>query len=234
MEPAMRAKAIVAAVAIALLGAAAGPGTVAAIRTTDRAREPYLAHAIIWHAPPDLSPADLVEAPAGAFPDKPEDGTARERVSCVFAQAGRELGGNSAKFLCRTADGRDLRLKYWDPASHSGNREVFATVAASRLMWALGFNAIPAVSIDVSCGGCPQDPMNGKGPRGSRQYVATLQAFWPTPSILSADDLDQGWSWRELDAAIRSLPGGPERTEQRTHFDALALLGVFLQHGDRK
>ena len=108
--------------------------------------------------------------------------------------SGRELGGNSAKFLCRTADGRDLRLKYWDRRTHSGNREVFATVAASRLIWALGFNAIPAMSINVRCDGCPENPMNGTGPPGSKGYVAMLQAFWPTP-ILSGDSLDQGWSY---------------------------------------
>ena len=61
-----------------------------------------------------------------------------------------------------------------------------------------------------------------------------VQAFWPTPSILSGEDLDEGWSWRELDTAIRSLPSGEERIRQRTHFDALTLLGVLIQHGDRK
>jgi hypothetical protein len=223
-----------ASAAIALVGAAGGPETVAAIRTTDQARQRYLAHAIIWQTPPDLSPADLVEGPAGAFSYIREQATGDDRIPCTFARAGRELGGNSAKFLCRTADGRDLRLKYWDPRTHAGNREVFATVAASRLIWALGFNAVPAMSINVSCDSCPDNPMNGSGPRGAKGYVAMLQAFWPTPSILSSDNLDQGWSWRELDTAIRSLPAGAERLQQRTHFDALALLGVFIQHGDRK
>jgi hypothetical protein len=234
----MNAKAIVIAGlvggAIALVGAVAGPETVAAIRTTDQARQRYLAHAIVWQTPPDLSPADLVEGPAGVFPSTRDQATGDDAIPCTFARAGRELGGNSAKFLCRTADGRVLRLKYWDPRTHSGNREVFATVAASRLIWALGFNAIPARSINVSCDACPDNPMNGTGPRGSKNYVAMLQAFWPTPSILSVDNLDQGWSWRELDTAIRSLPAGAERLQQRSHFDALALLGVFIQHGDRK
>ena len=222
------------AATIALVGGAAGSETVAAIRTTNQAREHYLAHANIWHAPPDLSPADLVDGPSGVFPYTREQATSDEAIPCTFARAGREMGGHSAKFLCRTADGRDLRLKYWDPRTHSGNHEVFAAVASSRVIWALGFNAIPAMSINVSCRGCPENPMSGTGPRGAKRYVAMLQAFWPTPSILSGDNLDQGWSWRELDTAIRSLPAGAERLQQRTHFDALALLGVFLQHGDRK
>src|SRR5262249_38816074 len=136
---AMSAKAI--AVASAVAGAialleAAGLETVAVVRTTDQARERYLAHAVIWHTPPDLSPAELLEGPPGVFPYTREDATAKEGIACAFARPGSELGGASAKFLCRTGDGHDLRLKYWDLRSHSGNREVFATVAASRLMWA--------------------------------------------------------------------------------------------------
>jgi len=61
-----------------------------------------------------------------------------------------------------------------------------------------------------------------------------LQAPWPTPAIISKSSIDQGWSWLDLDTAIRSLPPGPERARQRTYFDALTLLGVFMQHGDRK
>ena len=76
--------------------------------------------------------------------------------------------------------------------------------------------------------------MTGMGSPGTRRYVAVWQAFWPTPAIISESSLDQGWSWLELDTAIRSLPPGPDRVRQRTYFDALALLGVFIQHGDRK
>jgi hypothetical protein len=75
--------------------------------------------------------------------------------------------------------------------------------------------------------------MKGTGARRTRRYIAILQPRWPTP-ILTSDNIDQGWSWRELDSAIRSLPPGPERSRQRTYFDALTLLGVFMQHGDRK
>ena len=77
--------------------------------------------------------------------------------------------------------------------------------------------------------------MTGEGAPGPRRYLAELQAY-PTsgPLILSHQDRDQGWSWREFDDVINALPPGPERTRQRTHFDALSLLGVFIQHGDRK
>jgi hypothetical protein len=163
-----------------------------------------------------------------------EQATSDSEVSCTFAKRGKEIGGNTEKFLCRTADGQDLRLKYWDPQSRKGNREVFATVAASRLMWALGFNAVPAIGFYVRCEACPENPHEGSGEPRTRRYLAMLQARWQAPVILSTDNTDQGWSWLELDTAIRALPPGPDRARQRAQFDALALLGVFIQHGDRK
>jgi hypothetical protein len=213
--------------------AAEAPVIVAAIRTSPESRATYLAHATIWHEPGALSPTDILEGPPGAFRYTFEQATRDEAVACAFTEAGMHLGGHTEKFLCRAADGENLRLKYWDPHTHTGNREVFATVAASRLMWALGFEAIPSLPIDVRCDGCPANPMKGAGARRSRHYVAVWQPRWPPP-ILSSDSVDQGWSWLELDTAIRSLPPGPERARQRMYFDALTLLGVLMEHGDRK
>jgi hypothetical protein len=213
--------------------AAHEPTSVSAIRTSPESRALYLARATIWQDPGVLSPTDVFEGPSADFPYTVEQATHDEPIGCTFAQAGKGLGGNSPKFLCRTADGQNLRLKYWDLQSQAGNREVFATVAASRLMWALGFEAIPTLPIKVLCDGCPENPMKGAGARRARPYIAILQPRWPAP-ILSGDNIDQGWSWRELDTAILSLPPGPERACQRMYFDALTLLGVFMQHGDRK
>ena len=213
--------------------AAQAPIAVSAIRTNPRSRATYLARATIWQDPGALSPSDVFEGPSGAFPYTAAQANSDDGIGCTFTQAGKELSGNSPKFLCRTADGHDLRLKYWDPVSQTGNREVFATVAATRLLWALGFEAIPTLPINVRCVGCPENPMKDAGARRMRRYVAILQPRWPPP-ILSSDDVDQGWSWMELDSAIRSLPPGPDRVRQRTYFDALTLLGVLIQHGDRK
>jgi hypothetical protein len=76
--------------------------------------------------------------------------------------------------------------------------------------------------------------MSGSGDRRRRQYVAMWQLFLPGPRIISQADRDQGWSWRDLDEAINTLPPGEERTRQRAHFGALSLLAVLIQHGDRK
>jgi hypothetical protein len=204
-----------------------------AILTSSRSRAAYLAHATMWKDPGDLSSDEILAGPSDVFPYSAAE--ALEGIGCTFLKPGVELGGKSAKFLCATSDGRTLRPKYWDPERETGNREVFAIVAATRLMWALGFEVLHALPINVRCDGCPSNPMTGEGARSARDYVAELSVYPPSgPRILSRDDRDQGWSWRELDDAISALPPGPERTRQRLHFDALALLGVFLQHGDRK
>ena len=223
------------AIALSTLGVAAtadGP-SVSAILTDARGRTAYLARAVIWADPGPLSPEDVLAGPSGVFPYIAPN--ARSGVECTFRQQGSERAGNTAKFVCATADGRTPRVKYWDVEQRTGNREVFATVAATRLMWALGFNVLHALPVRVRCSECPANPMTGEGARRTRDYAAEISAYpLGGPLILSRADHDQGWSWRELDDAIKGLPPGPERTGQRTHFDALTLLGVFMQHGDRK
>jgi len=216
------------------LRSTSAPATVAAIRTSAQSRTTYLAHARIWRDPGTLSPSELLEGPARTFPYTAEQATSEAGIACTYAKPGREMGGNSAKFECRTPEGRVLRLKYWDLEARTGNREAFATVAASRLMWALGFDTLPAMSLTVRCDRCPENPHAGTGAPRARRYAGMLEGAVPGPAILSGGNFAQGWSWLELDKAIRSLPAGPERASQRTHFDALALLGVLMEHGDRK
>jgi len=224
------------AIALLTLGLtwpAAQVPAVSAIVTSATARTAYLAHATMWSDPGSLTPDEILAGPRGVFPYTAAE--ALNGVPCTYVTPGKQLGGNTPKFLCATADGQRLRVKYWDPERETGNREVFAIVAATRLMWALGFEVLPALPLKVHCDRCPRNPMTGDGPPGSRDYVAEMSVYPPIgPKILSDDDPNQGWSWRELDDAIETLPPGPERTRQRTHFAALTLLGVFMQHGDRK
>ena len=222
------------AIGLAVTPAASQSRPPSAIVAPAVAREAYLAHATLWQSPPSLSPAELLEGPAGAFPYSVSEATAPEGIACAFTKPGTALGGKSAKFLCRTPDAHDLRLKYWDVDERSGNRETFAIVAATRLMWALGFPAVHALPMNIHCTDCPEDPMHGTGDRRPRRYAAMWQVSVPGLRILSGEDIDQGWSWRELEEAIDKLPAGEERTRQRTRYGALVLLGVLLQHGDRK
>src|SRR5262245_46730550 len=188
------------------------PADVSAVLTSSSSRAAYLAHATIWRDPEPLSPDQILAGPVGIFPYTFTEATADPGIGCIFTKPGEYLGGETPKFLCTTiTDRRLLRVKYWDPELQSGNREVFATVAASRLMWALGFETFHALPLYLRCDGCPKNPMTGEGAQRLRLYLAVLQEFSSWPVILSRHDRDQGWSWRELDDAIKGLPSGPER-----------------------
>ena len=216
---------VTAALMLGISWAAADEPAVSAILTTSPSRAAYLAHATLWEDPGSLSAARILTGPSGIFPYSAAEASAG--VGCAFVKPGRELGGKSAKFLCSTSDAQTLRLKYWDSERQMGNREVFATVAATRLMWALGFEVLQALPMHVRCDRCPDNPMTGTGAPMTREYAAEVSEYPPRGAVIvSRDDRDQGWSWR-ADDAIKTLPAGPDRTRQRMHFDALVLLGVF-------
>ena len=158
---------------------------------------------------------------------------AAQPLPCAFATPGKALGGNTPKFACLTPGGTTIRVKYSD-GSKDGNREIFSAVVAAKLLWALGFVSDPIYPITLDCRDCPADPMSGAGTRARRSYLATFQPEMSRLVMVEGDDADQGWRWGEVDEAIANLPEGPLRTRQRTHFDALTLLAVFIQHGDRK
>jgi hypothetical protein len=193
----------------------------------------YLATAQIWADPGDVTPQALTAGPP--LRDRSGVATALDGrpFPCTFAEAGKKLGGNTLKFSCITVTGQAIRVKYTD-GSRNGNREVFSEVAASRLLWALGFHVDPVYPIVLDCRDCPNDPMSGSGPTARRSYLAIYQPAIVEPVMVTGSKQDQGWRWGELDRAIEMLPAGELRSRQRQHFDALTLLGVFLQHGDRK
>lgn len=193
----------------------------------------YLGSAEIWVDPGNLTPAALLAGPAlqdGSGVASALDG---HPLPCTYAEPGKALGGNTLKFACTTATGEKIRVKYTD-GTKNANREVFAAVAASRLIWALGFHADPIYPIKIDCRDCPEDPRTGTGRAAERSYLAIYQPDISDKIMVDGDKHDQGWRWREVDAAIDALPPGELRTRQRQHFDALALLAVILQHGDRK
>src|SRR5262245_33371157 len=146
--------------------------SILAILTSEASRSAYLAHATMWKDPGRLSPDEILAGPSGVFPYSASE--ALDGIGCTFAERGQKLGGKSAKFLCRTGDGQTLRPKYWDSERHAGNREVFAIVAATRLMWALGFEVLHALPINLRCHECPSNPMTGEGAPATREYVAEI------------------------------------------------------------
>jgi hypothetical protein len=202
--------------------------------TSPEQRQAYLAAATLWEDRALPSPAEIVEGRGTPATGNRADLNPDGGFACTWQTGGAQMGGKTPKFTCRTAAGRLIRVKYYDGRPKTGNREVFAEVVAVRLFWALGFPSDIVLPLTVQCLDCPEDPMTGVGPRSTRTLLGVTEpAFRGTP-ILSTANTDEGWRFGEIDAAITALPPGPDRDRQRMHFDALSLLGAFVQHGDRK
>jgi hypothetical protein len=230
------AAAILAAVAaVAAVSAQEPPAaTPTVLVTSSGQRTAYLAAATLWQERELPSPEALVEGPPGNPGGSRAQVNPPDGVPCTYEAGAAGMGGKTPKFTCRTADGRSIRVKYFSGDPVKGNREVFAEVVATRLFWALGFPADRVYPITVNCKDCPADPMHGTGPRAARKYLGVTEPHFTGSLILSRTNPEQGWQFGELEAAIGGLPAGPGAATQRAHSDALSLLAVFVQHGDRK
>src|SRR6266550_1729909 len=145
-----------------------------------------------------------------------------ETVTCDYVQ--EEFTGASPKFAC--VIGKDDRVKVRYGVD---NGEVYAGIASTRLLWALGFGADALYPVHVVCRGCPKG-LRGDGATGpgeTRFDVAGIERKMPGVDIESFEG--PGWEWREL-AFVDPAHGAT----QRVHRDALTLLAVFLQHSDNK
>lgn len=160
-----------------------------------------------------------------------------DKVICDFAAPGSQMGGKTPKFSCKITrvesaygtvqtstpdmDEEPVKVKFGADAN-----EVYAEVAATRLMWALGYYADAWFPVRVECHNCPENPVSGSGLTGTRVFdLAIIVRKYPGHKMYENGNEEQGWSWRELDAAN----GRP--TYER---DGLKLLGAFLQHSDNK
>jgi hypothetical protein len=190
--------ALIVALSASLIGCAgARPGEV---------RLDAIRRAQVW-TKTNVSAMDIKTGPTGpgAFP---VDAT----VTCEYVE--KRMTGRSPKFTCRIPPDDEVKVKY-GPA----NDEVYAEVAASRLLWALGFGADHMYPVRIVCKGCP--------PHIVGTDVAAIERKMPGTEIES--DIETGWAWRELDL-VDPDEGGATRAER----DALKLLAVFLQHTDSK
>src|SRR5438128_213869 len=106
-------------------------------------RAALIARSAVWR-PTDIPSMDLEQGPRG-----PGSFAPGETITCDFVH--KQLGGASPKFPCRLPDGAELKVKYGGT-----NGEVYGEVAASRLLWALGFGADRMYSVRVICHGCPE------------------------------------------------------------------------------
>jgi len=134
----------------------------------------------------------------------------------------RAFDGKSPKFACVLPTGEEVKVKFGED-----NSEVHGEVAATRLLWALGFGADVMYPVRVICRGCP-DFVSGRpaGPRERLVDPAVIERKMPARAITGTSD---AWSWPELDLIDEDAGGAP-----LAHRDALKLLAVFLQHTDSK
>jgi membrane-associated phospholipid phosphatase len=196
-------------VTVALIASAVG-----ASAQTAEPRASIIARAQLWQ-PTDVGKMDLKRGPR--LPDVLEPGAT---VRCDFVD--RAFDGKSPKFACVLPGGDEVKVKFGE-----NNGEVPGEVAATRLLWALGFGADVMYPVRVICRGCP-DWVSGRmvGPRERMVDPAAIERKMPAGEIPGTPE---AWSWPELDLIREDQGGAP-----LAHRDALKLLAVFLQHTDSK
>lgn len=202
------AVAVIAAVTLVGDDAPTGPVTAGARLATLRA-------ARVW-TPTNVATMNMYEGPTG-----PDAFVPGQIVDCRFVP--RSFDGSTPKFECALDGSDEVKIKY---GRHNG--EVYSEVAASRLLWALGFGADRMYPVRVRCRGCPTDE-NGAPTRGDPvQFdAAVIERRFPGEGIVAGPG--RGWSWSE----IEFIDQGDDAAE-RSHRDALKLLAAMLQHTDNK
>ncbi len=191
-------------------------------------------HKASLFTPTNVSATDIVQGP----PQEKDQFHLRfnDTVTCEFVLEGAEKSGKTPKFDCRitqvrSADGpvqvltddmdeEPVKVKF-----RPDNREVYAEVASTRLLWSLGFFADGMFPVRLECLNCPEDPHRGAGPRATRIFnEAVIERKLPGRKMEEAGKDDQGWTWKELDTVDR-----PPYQK-----DGLKLIAAFLMHGDNK
>jgi hypothetical protein len=158
-----------------------------------------------------------------AFDFKAGDGDFAPWATVPCTWVDKRYGGKTPKFGCALSPGDDLKVKYGD-----ANSEVYAGVAATRLLRSLGFAVDALYPVRVECRGCPSS-LGGTpgGPEISVFGIAAIERKWKGNDVKVEGH--EGWAWSELDLVDPAAGGAP-----RAHRDALKLLAVFLQHSDNK
>jgi hypothetical protein len=187
---------------------------------------------VLW-SPPDFTPAVRLDAirraqvwspsDVAAFDFTKGDGEFAPWATVTCDHVVKKYGGKTPKFGCAIAPGDDVKVKYG-----AENSEVYAGVAATRLLRALGFGVDALYPVRVECRGCPAD-LGGTPAAGNVSVfeVAAIERKLKGKNV--SVNKDEGWKWAELDLVDPSAGGAP-----RAHRDALKLLAVFLQHSDNK
>jgi hypothetical protein len=191
--------------------------------------------ASLLFTPKAVGDADILAGPPQdpkQFQFHPDD-----KVSCDFDKPGSQMGGKTPKFSCKITkvessngqvqvltaqmDEEPVKVKFG-----AADKEIYAEVVSTRLMWALGYYADAWFPVKVECNNCPSDPESGSGSKATRTYdAATIVRKYSGHKMYELGKEEQGWSWKELDDN-----NGRPISEK----DGLKLLGAFLQHSDNK
>jgi hypothetical protein len=186
-------------------------------RPIDRApsRLEAIRRARVWQ-PTNVRAKDMRAGPQGPGAFAPD-----QLVRCDYVEASFE--GRSPKFECAITPADRVKVKYGED-----NGEVYAEVAATRLMWALGFAADRVYPVRVECHGCPKD-RKGKAEPERTDLIdpAAIERKFAGETVDAEEG--HGWTWPELDLIDESAGGAP-----RAHVDALKLVAAMLQHTDSK
>jgi hypothetical protein len=216
-----RGRAVSAAAVLAVLTLGCASREAVATRPSDdpaeRLRQDAIARADVWR-PTNVAAMNMRRGPGGAGSFAPE-----AVVDCVYVD--RDMSGATPKITCRLSSGRDVKVKFG-----RDNGEVYAEVAATRLLWALGFGADHMYPVRVRCRGCPHG--DGQGEPTPKNEITMLD----TAAIerkMAGEEINEpggeGWSWDELEGTD-ARRGGATVAER----DALKLLAAMLQHTDSK
>jgi hypothetical protein len=184
--------------------------------TSESARLDAIRRAQVW-LPGDIGTRNLRTGPEGPGAFAPD-----ELVSCRYVN--KRQTGRTPKFTCALDADDEVKVKYGRQ-----NGEVYAEVAATRLLWALGFGADRMYPVRVECRGCPSQIAGEKRPRTALALVdpASIERKFKGHAIETSPD--SGWAWPELDLVDEGSGGAP-----RAHRDALKLLASLIQHTDSK
>lgn len=190
------------------------PGPRRLDQSTPLERLEYLRRAQVWRPVPHSS-LNLLAGPPGddAFPFEQE-------VRCDYVGDER-AGGSTPKFICRMPAGDTVKVKYG-----ADNGEVYAEVAGTRLLWALGFGADRQYPVRVTCRGCPPDPWKDPRPAAGAEHTfdpAIIERAVEGEE-LAVQGAPDGWAWWELPRVDERVGGAP-----RAHVDALRLLAALIQ-----
>jgi hypothetical protein len=210
MAEVVRMRRVVFAAAALCLGVAAHPTSAQAPETSENPKS-LIARSKVW------LPADIPSLNLKTGPTEPGYFEPGATVTCDYVD--KKMSGASPKFTCRLPDGDEIKVKYGGT-----NGEVYGEVAASRLLWALGFGADRMYSVRVICRGCPKEV--GDVARGANEKLLDPAVI---ERKMSGTELLDSWNWDEIDR-IDETAGGATKAER----DGLKLIAVLLQHTDSK